>query len=97
VEHPEMFAQRRTEFLRRLGSGVAVFHAKPVYNRNDDIDYPYRQDSDFYYLTGFEEPEAVAVLSGDAGKGPAAGGDAAHPERRLEGPLHLGGRPAVRA
>ncbi len=71
VEHPEMFAQRRAEFLRRLGSGVAVFHARPVYNRNDDIDYAYRQDSDFYYLTGFEEPEAVAVLSADAGNGPA--------------------------
>jgi Xaa-Pro aminopeptidase len=70
VEHPEMFAQRRAEFLSRLGSGVAVFHAKPVYNRNDDIDYPYRQDSDFYYLTGFEEPEAIAVLTADAGKGP---------------------------
>ena len=71
IEHQEMFAKRRAEFLRRLESGVAVFHAKPVYNRNDDIDYPYRQDSDFYYLTGFEEPEAVAVLSADAGDGPA--------------------------
>lgn len=67
VEHQEMFAQRRAEFVRRMGPGLAVFHAKPVYNRNDDIDYPYRQDSDFYYLTGFEEPEAVAVLS--AGRG----------------------------
>jgi Xaa-Pro aminopeptidase len=70
VEHPELFAQRRAEFLKRLGSGVAIFHAKPVYNRNDDIDYPYRQDSDFYYLTGFEEPQAVAVLNADAGNGP---------------------------
>ena len=71
VEHPQMFAQRRAEFLRRLGSGVAVFHAKPVSNRNDDVDYPYRQDSDFYYLTGFEEPEAVAVLSAEREETPA--------------------------
>lgn len=71
VEHQEMFAERRAEFLRRLESGVAVFHAKPIYNRNDDIDYPYRQDSDFYYLTGFEEPEAVAVLSAEGGDRPA--------------------------
>ncbi|HEY7530920.1 MAG TPA: aminopeptidase P N-terminal domain-containing protein [Gemmatimonadota bacterium] len=68
VEQPAMFAERRAEFLRRLDSGVAVFHARPVLNRNDDVDYPYRQDSDFYYLTGFEEPEAVAVLSADEGK-----------------------------
>ncbi|MBA3556712.1 MAG: aminopeptidase P N-terminal domain-containing protein [Gemmatimonadales bacterium] len=70
VEHPEMFAERRAEFVRRLESGVAVFHAKPVMNRNDDVDYPYRQDSDFYYLTGFEEPEAVAVLKA-GGDGPS--------------------------
>jgi Xaa-Pro aminopeptidase len=68
VEQPAMFADRRAEFLRRLDAGVAVFHAKPVLNRNDDVNHPYRQDSDFYYLTGFEEPEAVAVLSADDGK-----------------------------
>ncbi|MBA2564671.1 MAG: aminopeptidase P N-terminal domain-containing protein [Gemmatimonadetes bacterium] len=69
-EHPEMFASRRAEFLRRLGEGVAVFHAKPEYERNNDVEFLYRQDSDFYYLTGFEEPEAVAVLS-STGHGPA--------------------------
>jgi Xaa-Pro aminopeptidase len=63
IEHQELFAERRAEFLRRMGSGVAVLHAKPVYERNEDVEFPYRQDSDFYYLTGFEEPEAVAVLS----------------------------------
>ncbi|MFN2433381.1 MAG: aminopeptidase P N-terminal domain-containing protein [Gemmatimonadota bacterium] len=71
VEHPEMFAERRAELLRRLPPGaVAVFHAKPVYERNNDVNHPYRQASNFYYLTGFEEPEAVAVLS-NAGEGPA--------------------------
>lgn len=68
VEQPAMFADRRAEFLGRLDAGVAVFHAQPVQNRNDDVNHPYRQDSDFYYLTGFEEPEAVAVLSADDGK-----------------------------
>jgi len=42
--------------------GVAILPAAPVRVRNRDVEYPYRQDSDFYYLTGFPEPEAVAVL-----------------------------------
>jgi Xaa-Pro aminopeptidase len=39
-----------------------VLPAAPVRLRNNDVEYPYRQDSDFQYLTGFDEPEAVAVL-----------------------------------
>jgi Xaa-Pro aminopeptidase len=42
--------------------GIAILPAAPVRVRNRDVEYPYRQDSDFYYVTGFEEPEAVAVL-----------------------------------
>lgn len=41
---------------------VAILPAAPVRMRNRDAEHPYRQDSDFYYLTGFPEPEAVAVL-----------------------------------
>jgi Xaa-Pro aminopeptidase len=41
---------------------IAVIAAAPVRLRNNDVEYPYRQDSDFFYLTGFDEPEAVAVL-----------------------------------
>jgi len=41
---------------------IAILPAAPVRVRNRDVEYPYRQDSDFYYLTGFNEPEAVAVL-----------------------------------
>ena len=47
----------------RLGKGsAAVFVSGREVGRNGDVDYPFRQDSTFYYLTGFEEPSAVAVL-----------------------------------
>ena len=42
---------------------VALFPAAREALRNQDVDHPYRQDSDFYYLTGFEEPEALLLLS----------------------------------
>ncbi len=49
--------------MRMMGRGaIAVIAAAPVRIRNRDVDYPYRQDSDFHYLTGFPEPDAVAVL-----------------------------------
>jgi len=41
---------------------IAIVPAAPVRNRNGDVEYAYRQDSDFQYLTGFGEPEAVAAL-----------------------------------
>ena len=41
---------------------IAVIPAAPVRLRNNDVEYAYRQDSDFFYLTGFAEPESVAVL-----------------------------------
>ena len=49
--------------MELMGSGgIAVLPAAPVRYRNRDTTYPYRQDSDFFYVTGFCEPEAVAVL-----------------------------------
>jgi Xaa-Pro aminopeptidase len=49
--------------MQDMGEGsIAILPAAPVRARNRDVEYPYRQDSDFYYVTGFEEPEAVAVL-----------------------------------
>jgi Xaa-Pro aminopeptidase len=41
---------------------IAILPTNPVRPRNRDVDYPFRPDSDFFYLTGFPEPEAVAVL-----------------------------------
>jgi Xaa-Pro aminopeptidase len=57
------FARRRKQLLRLMGrDAIAVLPAAPVRTRNNDVEYNYRQDSDFHYLTGFDEPEAVAVL-----------------------------------
>ncbi|MCP5158485.1 MAG: aminopeptidase P N-terminal domain-containing protein [Gammaproteobacteria bacterium] len=58
-----VFARRRRTLMDRMGpNSVALLPAAPEAPRNRDIHYPYRQDSDFYYLTGFPEPEAIAVL-----------------------------------
>lgn len=51
--------------MRRIPGGIAVFPAAPTAIRNSDVEHQYRQDTDFYYLTGFEEPNAVAVLAPD--------------------------------
>ena len=57
------FERRRSQLMRLIGTdGIAILPAAPVRQRNNDVDYNYRQDSDFYYLTGFSEPEAVTVL-----------------------------------
>ncbi|MDX1976203.1 MAG: aminopeptidase P N-terminal domain-containing protein [Pseudanabaenaceae cyanobacterium bins.68] len=56
------FARRRAAFGDRIGNGMAVFASAPVAVNHNDVEYLYRQDSDFYYLTGFNEPEAIAVL-----------------------------------
>jgi len=57
------YARRRRQLMRMMGRGaIAIIPAAPVRLRNGDVPYRYRQDSDFFYLTGFDEPEAVAVL-----------------------------------
>jgi len=57
------FARRRRQLMRLMGrDAIAILPAAPPRTRNADNEYNYRQDSDFYYLTGFGEPEAVAVL-----------------------------------
>jgi Xaa-Pro aminopeptidase len=57
------FAERRATVLARLGDGVMIVPAATHALRNNDTEYEYRQSSDFYYLTGFTEPEAVLVLA----------------------------------
>jgi Xaa-Pro aminopeptidase len=54
--------RRRRRLMRQLGRGIAIVPTAPHRLRNRDTEYPFRPDSDFYYLTGFAEPEAVAVL-----------------------------------
>ncbi len=57
------FARRRRQLMRMAGSdAIVVVAAAPERVRNNDAHYPYRQDSDFHYLTGFPEPDAVLAL-----------------------------------
>ena len=57
-----IYAQRRAEFIQRLGSGAAVFRSAPVAVRSNDSDHKYRQDSNLHYLTGFDEPDSVCLI-----------------------------------
>ena len=60
------FQQRRDRLAALMGpNSVAIIATSPVYMRNRDADFKFRADSSFYYLTGFAEPEAVAVIETD--------------------------------
>ena len=57
------YARRRNQLMRIVGrDAICIVPAAPERLRNNDSHYPYRQDSDFHYLTGFPEPEAVLAL-----------------------------------
>ncbi|MFA5626570.1 MAG: Xaa-Pro aminopeptidase [Thiohalomonadaceae bacterium] len=57
------FAKRRKRLMQAMSSDtIAILPTANEKKRNRDTEYPYRADSDFYYLSGFPEPEAVAVL-----------------------------------
>ena len=64
------FLRRRKQLMSMVGAdGIAILPAAPVRMLTRDVEHRYRQDSDFYYLTGFPEPEAVAVLVPGRGAG----------------------------
>ena len=57
------FAEHRARLMARMVPGsIAIIPSSPVKIRSRDTDYAYRQTSDFYYLSGFEEPESLLVL-----------------------------------
>src|SRR5699024_11198194 len=57
------YKRRRRALMRMMGKGtIAIVPSATTRLRNRDVAYPFRQDSDFWYLTGFDEPDAVAVL-----------------------------------
>jgi Xaa-Pro aminopeptidase len=58
------FAARRAQIMQQIGkNSIAILRAAPMLHRNHYHEHPYRQNSDFHYLTGFNEPEAVMVLA----------------------------------
>jgi Xaa-Pro aminopeptidase len=60
------YSRRRKRLMDMMGDqSVAIIPTAPVSIRNRDVEFSFRPDSDFYYLTGYSEPEAVAVLIPD--------------------------------
>ena len=61
------FTRRRKTLMQMVGEGgVAILPSAPIRTRSRDVEYRYRQDSDFYYLTGFAEPDACLLYTSDA-------------------------------
>jgi len=56
------FAERRQRAFAALGRAALLVPSTPVAIRNNDVEHDYRQDSDLYYLTGFDEPDSVLLL-----------------------------------
>jgi len=60
----EIYRARRRRFMDTIATGAtAILPSAPIAVRSNDVEFIYRQDNDFYYLTGFTEPESVVVLS----------------------------------
>src|SRR5262245_65476132 len=57
------FLERRRRFADSIGDALAIVPAARETARNADTNYEFRQSSDFYFLTGFDEPDAVAVIN----------------------------------
>lgn len=57
-----IFRKRRERFLTQLGNAAAIIPAAQLVTHHADCEHRFRQDSDFWYLTGFDEPDAVALL-----------------------------------
>ena len=69
MNKPDIYQLRRNELAKQMfaktGGGISVISTAPEIARNRDSEFPYRHDSDFYYLTGFEEPGATLVMKVD--------------------------------
>jgi Xaa-Pro aminopeptidase len=60
-------AKRRAALREKMQeNSVAIFFANPIKNRSNDVDFEYHQDPNFYYLTGFTEPNAALILLKDS-------------------------------
>lgn len=59
---PALLARRRQRFLQQLGGAAAVIPGAALVTHHADVEHGFRQNSDFWYLTGFDEPGAVALF-----------------------------------
>ncbi len=63
----DTFAKRRKSLMSALGEGLFVMAGASEQTRNSDVHYSFRQNSDFFYLTGFDEPDASLIISNKEG------------------------------
>jgi len=67
---PAAFKARRERFMAQLGpKSIAILRSAPMRTMTNDVEYPYRQDNDFYYLTGIAADDVTVVLRPDAADG----------------------------
>jgi Xaa-Pro aminopeptidase len=64
----DVFSERRASLIQAMDHGVAVIPSATTLLRNADAEFPFRQRSDFYYLTGFDEPDSVLAIAPHAEK-----------------------------
>ena len=58
------FEKRRKKLARAIGkNSVAILSTADMSTRTNDTNYPFRSDSDFYYFTGFSEPQALMIIA----------------------------------
>ena len=65
----KVFAERREIFLNKLDGKAAIIPGAKLVKHHADCEYPFRQDSNFWYLTGFDEPDAIALFLSHKPKG----------------------------
>jgi Xaa-Pro aminopeptidase len=65
----KVFEERREIFLEKLGGKAAIIPGANLVKHHADCEYPFRQDSNFWYLTGFDEPDAIALFLSHKPKG----------------------------
>ncbi len=68
LSQTELKARRQKVFAEMHDNSIAILAAAPMQHRNSDTEHPFRQDSYFYYLTGFDESFAIAALIKKGGK-----------------------------
>src|ERR1700712_1044733 len=84
------YIRRRRRVAREIGQGVLVLFAAAPTLRNNDVTHEFRQDSDFYYLTGLDEPGAVLVVLGGEAPRSVLFVNPKDPEREVWDGLRLG-------
>ena len=58
----KVFEERREKFLNKLNGRIAIIPGSNLVTHHADCEYPFRQESNFWYLTGFDEPDAIALF-----------------------------------